>query len=336
MTACRIPKFACIFSAAALTASLLSACVSSDPAPVASPTDAAPTKVILVAHDSFAMSDDLITSFETESGFDLEVLKAGDAGAMTNKLVLTKGDPIGDAVYGIDNTFASIATENQIIEGQLEPINFADVCLNFDKTWFSKNETVPPTSIFDLTKPQYRGLTVVTNPNTSSPGLALLAATVSLFGEDGFEPFWQALKNNDVKVAAGWEDAYFADFSGSSGKGDYPIVLSYSSSPAFEIRENGESQTQAILDGCSRQTEYAGTLTNAANPAGANALVKFMRGREFQSALPDAMYVYPIDQSIDLPAAWAEWAPAATKSLGTELDIAANRKDWLKKWSAIF
>lgn len=336
MTIRRIPKIACVFSAFALTTVLLSGCTANNPAPSASPTQVAPTKVTLVAHDSFAMSDELIASFEAASGFELEILKAGDAGAMTNKLVLTKGDPIGDVVYGIDNTFASIATDNQIIDGSLEPINFADVCFNFDKNWFSKNETVPPTSIFDLTKPQYRGLTVVTNPNTSSPGLALLAATVSLFGDDGFEPFWQALKNNDVKVAAGWEDAYFTDFSGSSGKGDYPIVLSYSSSPAFEIRANGESQTQAILDGCSRQTEYAGALTNADNLVGAKALVKFMQGKEFQAALPDAMYVYPIDQSIELPATWAEWAPAATKSLGSELDIAKNRKDWLKKWSAIF
>jgi thiamine transport system substrate-binding protein len=329
----RIPKFAYILSALSLTATLVSGCATNEP--VATETQA-PSKVTLVTHESFAMSEELVAEFEAESGFKLEIIKAGDAGTMTNKLVLTKDDPIGDVVYGIDNTFASVATENQVIAGELAPIDFADVCFNFDKNWFSKNETVPPTSIFDLTKPQYRGLTVVTNPNTSSPGLSMLAATVSLFGEDGFEPFWQALKNNDVKVAAGWEDAYFTDFSGSSGKGDFPIVLSYSSSPAFEIRENGESQTQAILDGCFRQTEYAGALANASNPAGAAALVKFMQGKAFQSALPDAMYVYPIDSSIELPAAWAEWAPAASKSLGTELDIAKNRKDWLKKWSEIF
>lgn len=329
----RIPKFAYV-AVATLLMGTLSACSTATPQPIE--TVAAPTKLTLVAHDSFAMSDELIAEFESDSGFDLEVIKAGDAGAMTNKLVLTKDDPIGDVVFGIDNTFASVATENKVIDGSLEAIDFADVCFNFDKTWFSKNETVPPTSIFDLTKPAYRGLTVVTNPNTSSPGLALLAATVALFGEDGFEPFWQAMQNNDVKVAAGWEDAYFTDFSGSSGKGDYPIVLSYSSSPAFEIRENGESQTQAILDGCFRQTEYAAALANGKNPTGAAALIKFMKGKSFQTALPDAMYVYPIDRTIELPSAWAQWAPAAEKSLGSELDIASNRKDWLKKWSAIF
>jgi thiamine transport system substrate-binding protein len=177
---------------------------------------------------------------------------------------------------------------------------------------------------------------VVSNPTSSSPGLAFLAATVSVYGETGFEQYWRELKSNGVKVAAGWEDAYFTDFSGSSGKGKFPIVLSYSSSPAFEVRNDGISQTASIDDGCFRQIEYAGVLKNAKNKSAAEKLVKFLTEKTFQQSLPDSMYVYPVDTSVELPEAWAKWAPAATKPVGEELNISANRKTWLDKWSAIF
>jgi thiamine transport system substrate-binding protein len=176
----------------------------------------------------------------------------------------------------------------------------------------------------------------VQNPNTSSSGLAFLAATVAVFGDPGYKSYWQQLKDNNVKVTAGWEDAYFADFSGSSGKGDYPIVLSYSSSPASEIREDGLSQTEALLDSCYRQTEFAGVLAKAKNKAGAEEFVKFLLSRSFQAALPESMYVYPILSGVELPASWQQFAPVTAKPVGGELDVNANRELWLKAWSDIF
>ena len=298
--------------------------------------DATPDEVTVVTHDSVLFTDEVIEAFKDETGITIKQIKAGDTGAMTNKLVLTKDAPIGDAFFGIDNTFAGVAIDNDIVSGALEPVDFGDVCFNYDKTWFSTNELPAPTSIKDLTKPAYKGLTVVSNPTTSSPGLAFLAATVSMFGDNGWEQYWTALKANDVKVAAGWEDAYFTDFSGSSGKGAYPIVLSYSSSPAFEIRDNGESQTASILDGCFRQTEYAGVLKNAKNPNAAKKLVLFLINETFQKPLPTQMYVYPVEQSVELPGEWKEFAPVAENTYGDALDINANRKDWFTKWSEIF
>lgn len=293
-------------------------------------------ELIVVTHDSAVFTGEVLGEFKRETGIVVKQLKAGDAGAMTNKLVLTKDSPIGDVFFGIDTTFSSVAIENGIIDGELAAIDFGDVCFNYDKQWFSLNEITPPTSIKDLTKPAFKGLTVVTNPNTSSPGLSFLAATVSVFGELGWQQYWQALQSNDVKVAAGWEDAYFTEFSGSSGKGNYPIVLSYSSSPAYEIRDNGESQTESLLDGCFRQTEYAGVLKNSKNPVGAKKFVEFLQRPTFQKTLAETMYVYPVLTTVKLPDIWAEFAPVATKPVGGELDISANRKDWLKKWSEIF
>jgi thiamine transport system substrate-binding protein len=313
--------------AAAATVLSLSAC---------SLGDSTPNEVTVITHDSAVFTDEVIKEFKSQTGITIKQIKAGDAGELTNKLVLTKDAPIADVVYGIDNTFLDVALENDVIEGTPEQVDFGDVCINFDKDWFALNETPAPRSIKDLTKPAYKGLTVITNPTTSSPGLAFLAATVSVFGENGWEQYWQALKANDVKIAAGWEDAYFTDFSGSSGKGDYPIVLSYSSSPAFEIRENGESQTESLLGECFRQTEYVAVLKNAKNPGAAKKLALFLINDPFQSTLAESMYVYPTLPGVALPASWAEWAPAATKTVGGELKIAANRKEWFAKWSEIF
>jgi thiamine transport system substrate-binding protein len=292
--------------------------------------------VTLVAHDSFAISDESIAEFEAQSGYKLEILRAGDAGSVTNRLVLTKDSPIGDVVFGIDNTFRGLADENNLIQGSLQEATYSDVCFNYDRVWFETNNVTPPTTWRDLVLPVYEGLTAVSNPLTSSPGLAFLASTVAAFGESGFESYWQQLKENQVKVAAGWEEAYFTEFSGSSGAGNYPIVLSYSSSPAAEIREDGKSQTVALLEECFRQVEFVGVLAGAKNPAGAKALVDFMLAEPFQSTLPGLMYVYPVNPEASEPAEWAEFGPAAKSTIGDNLDIAGNRESWQDKWSAIF
>jgi thiamine transport system substrate-binding protein len=299
--------------------------------------DASPERVVtLVAHDSFAISDESIAEFENQSGYRLEILRAGDAGSLTNRLVLTKQSPIADVVFGIDNTFRGVADENQIIDGSLSEVNYSDVCFNYDRVWFEQNKIVPPTSWKDLTDPTYRGLTVVSNPLTSSPGLAFLATTVAGFGEGGFESYWQDLKANEVKVAAGWEEAYFTEFSGSAGMGNYPIVLSYSSSPAAEIREDGQSQTVALLDECFRQIEYIGVLAGAPNKEGANRLVEYLLSESFQSTMPGLMYVYPVNKDAEIPSEWSEFGTMARSTIGEELDIALNRSQWQDKWSAIF
>ena len=292
--------------------------------------------VVLVTHDSFAMSDELIKKFEAESGFKLKLVKAGDAGAMTNKLILTKDQPIGDAVFGIDNSLIGLAKDNSILSGDVQPIDFGDVCMNYDIDWFANHNIPAPTNINQLVTPAYKNLTVVENPASSSTGMAFLATTVAKFGEPGYLDYWKKLKANGVKVTAGWEDAYFTEFSGSSGHGAYPIVLSYSSSPAYEVRDNGKSQTASILNDCYRQTEYAGVLASAKNPKGAAAIVNFMLSQDFQKALPEMMYVYPMTRDIEMPGDWEKFAPPAVTLVGEQLDVVAGRKNWISAWSKLF
>jgi thiamine transport system substrate-binding protein len=294
--------------------------------------------VALASHDSFIIPDELINKFKTDTGFYLEGgAKLGDTGELTNKLVLTKDSPVADLVFGIDNTFAGVAIANGIIDGELVAIDYADVCFNYDKRWFAKAGLTPPSTWRELTDKKYAGLTVVQNPTTSSTGLGFLFATIDALGEDNWPLWWAKMRDNGLKVTAGWEDAYYIEFTAGGGKGKYPIVLSYSSSPAFTVdAADGESTTASINSDCFRQIEYAGVLKNAKNPEGARALLKFMQTKEFQAAMPGANYVYPIDESVELPQIWAKFAPASESFVDVSgLDFDANRKTWQKQWLEI-
>ena len=296
---------------------------------------AAPIETVrLATHDSFAMSDALIAEFEQTTGYQLEIIRLGDTGTLTNQLALTKNAPIADAFYGIDNTFRSLAEKEGIAAGDFVEINYSDVCFNYDIAWFEQNNLTPPANWRELTKPEYKALTVVTNPRFSSPGLAFLATTFAGFETDmqTFE-YWRNLRDNQVKVASSWEDAYFSDFTRYGGT--RPIVLSYASSPAAEVVD-GVAGSAALLDECFRQVEYASTLRGAANTAGAAALIEFLVSDSFQASLPEAMYVYPAVEAVAVPEAWAKFALPARSTLGDAQKLSQNREKWLKDWSDVF
>jgi thiamine transport system substrate-binding protein len=322
--------------------------------------DGAPDRVVLVTHASFVMSEELQRQFEDESGYDLVIQASGDAGALTNKLVLTKGDPVGDAVFGIDNTFGSRAidegvlepyaatlpdgADDYVLEGDgadgeaphLTPVDTGHVCVNVDDTWFAGHGIPAPTELDDLTEPAYRDLFVTPGATTSSPGLAFLLATVAAYGEDGWPDYWARLMANGAKLTQGWSDAYEVDFTQGGGGGDRPIVLSYDSSPAFTVDGQGGTTTSAVLDTCFRQVEYAGVLAGAENPDGAQALVDFMVGRPFQEALPGSMYVFPVDAAAPLPDDWARFARQPDHAFTVDPDeIAEHRDEWLREWSDV-
>jgi thiamine transport system substrate-binding protein len=166
--------------------------------------------------------------------------------------------------------------------------------------------------------------------------MAFLLATIGAYGEDGWQDYWADLMDNGAKLTEGWSDAYQVDFTQGGGKGDRPIVLSYDSSPAFTVADDGTSTTSALLDTCFRQVEYAGVLEGAANPDGAEALVDFLLSPDVQAALPESMYVFPVDPSVELPAEWAEFAKQPTDPLTVDpATIAENRDEWLRDWSDV-
>jgi thiamine transport system substrate-binding protein len=315
---------------------------------------AAPTTVVLVGHESTNLPDELRAQFEKETGYRLVIRAAGDAGELTNKLVLTKDNPIGDVAFGIDNTFATRAldagvfaasdvdwptgVEQYAVPGDrdraLTPVDNGNVCVNVDTTWFDRQGLAPPTTLEDLTDPAYSGLFVTPAATTSSPGMAFLLTTIAAYGED-WPDYWERLLANDTKITSGWTDAYQVDFTQGGGGGDRPIVLSYDSSPAFTVA-GGRTTTRALLDTCFLQVEYAGVLAGADNPEGARALVEWLVSPEVQAALPESMYVFPVVEGTELPAEWARFAERPTDPYEVDpADVTEHREEWLREWSEL-
>jgi len=338
-------------AAAAAAAVLLAGCAGTS-APSAGPSSsAAPTqstRLTVVTHDSFALEKATRAQFAAETGYDVTYIAPGDVGTVVNQLVLTKDAPIGDVVYGIDNTFAGRAISAGVLSPyassalptgadayaadaahSLTPIDYGDVCLNADTAWFAAHHLAVPQTFDDLVKPEYSGLLVVENPASSSPGMAFLAATVAAKGDQGYLDYWTALKANKVLVVKGWTEAYTVEFSGSTGKGDRPLVVSYSSSPAYE------HATQALTQTCFRQVEYAGVIAGAQNEVGARKFVDFLLSKQVQAQIPEQMYMDPIDPAIKLPADWEKYAAVVDAPLSLPVaQLSANRDTWIKAWTA--
>ncbi|MEU9208431.1 thiamine ABC transporter substrate-binding protein [Streptomyces sp. NPDC048415] len=320
--------------------------------------------VTLVSHDSWAVSKSVLKDFEKQSGYTVKVLKDGDAGQAVNKAILTKDNPQGDVFFGVDNTLLSRALDNGLFQsyeakglGRLDaqylldkdkhrvtPIDYGDICVNYDKAYFSRHKLAPPASFDDLTKPAYKNLLVTENASTSSPGLGFLLGTAAKYGDDGWPDYWKKLKANGVKVVDGWEQAYNEEFSGSAGgkkaKADRPLVVSYASSPPAEVIYADPKPTTAptgVADGtCFRQIEFAGLLSNAGNTKGGKALIDFLVSKEFQEDMPLNMFVYPVLKGAKVPAEFTAYGPAAKDpETMAPAKIADNRDQWVKSWTSL-
>lgn len=309
----------------------------------------------LLTHDSFNLSEDVLASFTAASGIDVELLAGGDAGAVLSQAILTKDNPLADVIFGIDNVALGRALDADILlphptalPGDIDadadldpshravPIDRGDVCLNYDKQVFNGDVT-PPSDLDALRDPSLAAQLVVQDPSTSSPGLAFLLATIAEYGEDGWQDYWQDLRDGGVTITSGWEDAYYGHFSGGSGEGDRALVVSYASSPAAEVLygpdpEADEAPTGVVLSSCFQQIEFAGTLAGTAHPAEAAQLIDFLLSDEVQQDIPLQMFVFPV-RDVALPDVFVAHAQVATDpyTLSTEL-IDAHREEWISAW----
>ncbi|MFF5499763.1 thiamine ABC transporter substrate binding subunit [Streptomyces aquilus] len=336
----------------------LSACGSSDEGGSKSESKT----VTLVSHNSWAVSKNVLAAFEKESGYKVKVLEDGDAGQAVNKAILTKDNPQGDVFFGVDNTLLSRALDNGLFQSyeakgadtikagyrvdgdKVTPVDTGDICLNYDKVWFTEHKLQPPTSYDDLVKPAYKNLLVTENASTSSPGLGFLLGTAAKYGDDGWQDYWTKLKANGVKVVDGWEQAYNEEFSGSAGgkkaKADRPLVVSYASSPPAEViyadPKPSTAPTGVVEGTCFRQVEYAGLLSNAKNTEGGKALIDFLLTKKFQEDMPLNMFVYPVVEGAAVPAEFTKYGPAAKDPETMDpAKIADNRDDWVKSWTSL-
>jgi thiamine transport system substrate-binding protein len=341
-------------AALVLGAALLAACGGDDDAGV-------PAAITLVTYDSFPTEDtslnEALAAFTEETGIAVEHVVAGDAGTMVSKAVLTAGNPEGDVMFGVDNTFLSRMISNEVFEpyaadgldavpaeltalvpdGEATPVDYGDVCVNYDIGWFAEHDLEPPTDLGALAEPEYRDLLVVENPATSSPGLAFLMATIAEFGEDGWADYWNRLRDNGVEVVDGWEEAYYERFSWAGG-GPKPLVVSYGTSPPAEVLFADPPVTEAptaVIDStCFRQVEFAGVLRGTDAPEEAEQLVDYLISEPFQSEIALNLFVYPANGEVALPPEFTEYStqPADPYTLDPAA-IAANRETWIDQWT---
>lgn len=315
--------------------------------------------ITLVTYESFPTEgtpiNDQLSEFTANTGIAVEILVAGDTGTMLSKAELTAGNPEGDVMWGIDNTFLARAVESGVFEpytanglesvderftalvpdGEATPVDFGDVCINYDIAALEALGVEPPTSLDQLTDPTYEDLLVVQNPATSSPGLAFLLATIDEYGDDGWQDYWSALVDNGVTVTDGWTDAYYGEFSYAGG--DRPLVVSYGSSPPFEVLF-GEGLTDAptgvIESTCYRQVEFAGVLTGTDKPEAARELIDFMISEPFQAEIPLNVFVFPVNRDVELDQTFQDFAviPDVSRELAPDV-VNTNREDWIDEWT---
>ena len=318
------------------------------------------SSITVITHDSFDLDKKLVQAFEAANNVDVKFIKGGDAGAMLSKLVLSKANPIADVAFGVDNALLERAKTENIFEiykpktakdlnpryffdptWHVTPVDYGFVALNYDKTWFETHKLELPKTLSDLTKPAYKGLLVVENPATSSTGNAFLLATVKTFGEKGALKFWKALRDNDLKVAAGWDGAYYTEFSFNGGA--RPIVVSYASSPAAEVfyakdKPNTAPTANLLLPGSSfLQIEGVGILKGTKNLSLAQKFVDFMTSKEVQADIPTRMWVYPVNKTVALPGIFNFATIPSAKQISSlnprTIELGGNR--WIENWTTV-
>jgi len=333
--------------------------VTAEPSQALAPLAGEPVQLTVMTHSSFAISESVLAAFEQANNIKVTFISGGDAGEALNKAILSKDAPLADVFYGVDNTFLSRALDAGIFEpyaspmlanvspefqldpkNRVTPVDYGDVCINYDRAFFEKNQIAVPQTLGDLIAPEYNGMLVVENPATSSPGLAFLLATIAHFGEPGYLDYWRSLRANGLVVVNDWETAYYTNFSASSGRGPQTMVVSYATSPAAEVIyadvQLEQSPTASIIgpDTCFRQIEFAGILAGTQKRAAAERFIDFMLSLPFQEDLALQMFVMPVDPLAFLPDSYHQFNQYPDRPATLDpATIAANRDRWIQEWT---
>ena len=308
----------------------------------------------VLTHSSFAVPKPLLAQFEKEADVKLRITKAGDAGEMLNKLILTRANPIADVVFGIDNTLAPKALAAGVLDSAAGPasartavplpaplvvVDYGYVTVNFDKAWFAKSGLALPKTLEQLAQPDYAKLLAVQNPATSSPGHAFLLATIGALGEEKAFDWWARMRSGGVKVAKGWSEAYYTDFSRNGGK--YPLVVSYATSPAAELFYAKDKPAEpptgslSLSGGVYRQVEGVALVKGGSQRALAEKFVEFLRSPAVQLQMQTEMWMYPAEAGTPR-AEVMKFAPEpAAFAAPSEQDLASKDALWVERWTKV-
>ena len=340
-----------------LAATVLAACAGENTADVNVTTDE-PVTLRLLTHDSFTPTETIFDDFTLQTGIKVELVRNSDAGTLVTKAVLASGNPEGDVLWGVDNTLLSRALDADVFvpyvtvhrddldvsavalapNGEVTPVDSGDVCINYDTAWFTERNITPPLTLQALASSTYRNLLVTPNPVSSSPGLAFLLATIAEF-DDGWQQWWQTLRDNNILVVESWSDAYYGHFTAASD-GERPLVVSYATSPPAEVLVADPRPTQAPTAvaalTCFRQYEFAGILRGTKHEPQAQLLIDFLVSRQFQEDLPLTQFVWPINNTASVPKEFLDYALRPDNPLTIDPAVIAERRaEWLEQFSDI-
>jgi len=256
--------------------------------------------LVIYAYDSFVSewgpAPRVIPKFEKLYNVKVQVISAGDAGQVLNRAILEKNNPGADIALGIDNNLLAKAIDS----GILEPYKSKNIKLIPDELIFDKTYHVTPFDygyfaiVYDsvklndipknfeeLTRPQYKNKLILEDPRTSSPGLGFLLWTVSVYGEKYID-YWKRLKPNILTITEGWDTAY-----GLFTSGETPMVLSYTTSPAYHVEYENTTRYRAIIfnEGNYLQIEGMGIIKGAKNRLMAQKFIDFMLTEDLHRSL---------------------------------------------------
>ncbi len=295
----------------------------------------APATLTIYTYDSLAADYGLLPKiqpeFETANNVKLNIVSFPDTGAMMNQLVSEQSDPQADLVLGMDNTdLARFDNRGLFYDSTAFDYSYVDFVYDSEAIQFDQ-----PISLEALVQdPAYKNKIIIEQPGLSSPGTQLLLWSQAVFGDDTTE-FWQALHQQVLTVTPDWNTAYYSLFL----NGEAPIVLSYVTSPAYHLDQEGTDRYRAvpISDGYLKQTEYV-AITRDDHTTLAQQFIYYLLTDSVQNQIATTQWMFPIQEDATVPAAYDQLiqpTPDQLRSL-TDLQINSNYTTWLNQWNGIF
>ncbi len=329
------------------------------------------TTVRILTYDIAAFSQSMLDEFTNSTGYEIELIRADDAGGILEQLLQTQGTPQSDIAVGLDNTYLQTALDfcllqpHSITAPALDPsatqpydgtyalpFDQGDVCLNVDENGLNETERTFPEDLWELTEPEWNGKTSFPSPVTSSPGRAFMIATIDYFENDGNQStnafdWWEAMADNDARFTSGWTEAYEVHYSGGYGEwteghiGDSLLTVSYCHSPGVEAFYSGNSthSTSITLERSTfHQVEYAGLTNGATNVNGANAFLNYLLSEDVNRNMPENNLMLSVLQEPTFPETdgyqWHTDTPTMNANVSMER-IAQNMDTWLNQWQLV-
>ncbi len=283
-------------------------------------------------------------AFEKTCACRVDFVSVSDGVALLTRLRLEGENSKADLVLGLDTNLISEAKATGLFEPHGLDMAAVDVPGDYSDDTFipydyghfgvvydTKAIKNPPKSLKELVEGDPSQKIVIQDPRTSTPGLGLLLWIRSVYGDEAPEA-WAKLKKRVLTVTPGWSEAY-----GLFTKGEVPMALSYTTSPAYHMVEEKSDQYQAAAfsEGHYIQIEVAGLLKGAKDKDLAKDFLRFMVSPAFQDVIPTTNWMMPVTKTSDpLPEAFNKLVqPKKTFLMGSD-EVAKNRQAWINEWLA--